>query len=540
MSLRAFRWFLILLTFGWLAPLPGRAARTEDFPGLRRKWAYYQSPNFELYSANNERDSRDVLEKMELLRAVFLDVFKLSVRMPQPVTIYSFSDDDDFRGYLPKQLQGGDVPWAGFCQNDADRTVILLAPARDRDHACEVVYHEYIHYLFRAAEQDPAPWFNEGVAELYSTLQGDGKWLQLGDPVAGRVYDLRAGRMMPFEQLFAVTRDSPIFRDSGHTGIFYAQAWALLHYCRFGENKVPPDKMELFLRVAGSARSQEKPDEFRAMTRDLLGMDYPELQQELQRYITNGHFRGRKMLRPAIAARASYAARPASGEEMTVRLAELALRYTQSSRAQWIILDQLGRRPDPRLHELLGAAAMRENDPDRARDHWNSAVDLGTANTAIYRELSRLEANLVFGQFDLYYQLPDARAARLRSLLGKSIAGAPDQSMGYEMLAWVEAMNHQPDIANINLVQKRFGELNDKPRTLLALALVRLRRGETKTALELLDQLDKMNPSDWVKFNAELTRASLERRDVNPANLPPNPGPHGGPVIEIPSLDQRR
>ena len=481
---------------------------------------YYQTPNFELYSANNDRDSRDVLEKMELLRAVFLDTFKLAVRLPQPVTIYYFNDEDDFNGYKPKRLQGGNVQWAGFCQSDPDRSVIMLAPTRDSDSTCEIVYHEYIHYLFRITEQYPAPWFNEGVAELFSSMKEDGKWLQLGDPVAGRVYDLRQGRMMPFAQLFAVTYESTVFRDSGHTGIFYAQSWAFLHYCRFGENKIPPEKMAAFLRIAGSPHIQEKPEQFRTMTKELLGLDYPDLLRELQRYITDGRFQGRKMHRPAIASSASYAARPASAEEMTVRLAELSLRYTQSAQANWTILEQLGRQSEARLHELLGAMAVKENEPERAREHWNSAVDLGTTNVAIFRELSRLEANLLFNQFDLYYRLPDARAERLRLLLGKSIAGAPDQSLGYEMLAWVEATARTPDIANINLVQQRFNSLNEKPHTLLALVMVRLHRGETQTALQMLDQLDKMNPDDWAKYGAEIARAKLEQRPVNPENLP--------------------
>ena len=173
------RWSVLLLAVVLSAAVPAPAARRETFPGLSRKWEYYQSPNFELYSLNGERDSRDVLEKMELLRAVFLDTFKLTVRLPQPVTIYYFSEQDDFNGYLPKNRRSGDVEWAGFCHSDSDRTVITLAPARDREKACEVVYHEYIHYLFRITEQNPAPWFNEGVAELFSTMDEDKNWLVL-------------------------------------------------------------------------------------------------------------------------------------------------------------------------------------------------------------------------------------------------------------------------------------------------------------------------------------------------------------------------
>jgi tetratricopeptide (TPR) repeat protein len=499
------------------------AAKPELYPGLSRKWQYYRSPNFELYSANNDRDSRDVLERMELLRALFMDTFKLSPRLPQPVTIYYFDRQADFDGYRPLHVRGGDAKYMGFCNNYPDRTVITIAPARDRDTTTEVIYHEYIHHLFRIAEQNPAPWFNEGVAELFSTMQEDKEWLQLGQPVNGRVLELQRGKMMPFEQLFAVRYDSPLFKDSGHTGIFYAQAWAFLHYCHFGVNKIPPEKMSLFLRVAGSAEIQERPEDFRTVCRQLLGFDYPELLRELEKYVTVGRFMGRKAKRPVIPARQEYTARPVARDEMQLMLAELAVRMIDSPYGNLLVREQLERAPNARLRELLGAVAMKEEETDVAREHWRAAVELGTTNAAIFRELGRLEANVVFGQFDLDYCMPEKRAADLRHLLGKSLECAPAQSQGYEMLAWVEAMSERPDIASLNLIQKRFASLNDRARTLLALVIVRMRLGQKDAAIELLDQMEKLNPNDWVRYCSELTRARLENRPVDPARLPNTP-----------------
>lgn len=510
----------LLLPLGlFLLPVLVSAA-PETFPGLGRKWQHYRSPNFELYSANSDRASRDVLEKMELLRALFLDTFKLKVRLPQPVTIYYFDRQADFDGYRPRNYRSN-VRYVGFCNNYPDRTVITLAPVGSDENIAEVVYHEYIHCLFRITEQNPAPWFNEGVAELFSTMKEDGEWLQLGHPVVGRVIDLKNGRMMPFDQLFSVTRESPVFRNSGHSGIFYAQSWAFLHYCRFGVNKIPPEKVALFLRVAGSPETQERPEEFRNLCRELLGMDYPELLKELERYIAFGKFTGRKAKRPEISPRKEYTVRPVTREEMNLQLAELALRQFESPYGNLHVREQLERAPTARLHEVMGSAAIRADETDVAREHWRRAVELGTDNAAIFRELGRLESNAIFGQFDLDYRMPAQRANGLRHLLHKSIECAPEQSMGYEMLAWVEALSDKPDIAALNQVQQRFQSLNDRGRTLLALVIVRMRLGDTEGALKLLDQLEGTRPSDWVRFCAELTRARLEDRPVDQDKLPP-------------------
>lgn len=325
---------------------------------------------------------------------------------------------------------------------------------------------------------------------------------------------------MPFDELFAVRYDSPVFRDSGHSGIFYAQSWAFLHYCRFGVNRIPPEKMALFLRVAGSPEIQERPGDFRAVSQDLLGLDYAGLQKEVQRYITSGKFRGGRVKRPGIAPSQGYAARPVATEEMNVRLAELALRMAGSAYANLFIRARLEQAPEARLYELLGAVSFQAGETEVAREQWRRAVELGTTNAAIFRELGRIETNLVFGQFDLDYRMPEKRAAELRHLLHASLECAPEQSMGYEMLAWVEAMAAKPDIASLTRIQERFNTLNDRARTLLALVVVRMRLGQTADALDMLNQMDKLKPNDWVLYCAELTRARLEARPVDRSRLP--------------------
>jgi hypothetical protein len=497
-----------------------RAFDPAELPGLTRKWRYYQSANFELYSAQSDSESRDVLEHMELLRAVFLDNFKLTVRQPQPVTIYYFDRDKDFTSYLPQHLRGGSARYKGICSGYADRTVIKLAPVQTDDSARELVYHEYIHYLFRLAELRPAPWFNEGVAELYSTMEEKKDWLILGNPVIGRVHQLKNGRLMPFEKLFATRRDSQIFRESDHTGIFYAQSWIFLHYCVFGVNKIPDEQLSLFLRVAGSPKIQERPEEFRAICKELLGHDYPELLRQMDRYLSTGKFVGRKVPRPLIAPRSEYLSRIAGTEEMTALLAELRFRQTESVFVDSFLRDLLARNESVRLHEVLGTMAMKRREYPLAREHWGRAVELGTINAAIFRELGRLEANSVFGKFDLDLRLSEEETGRLRHLLTRSLEFAPEQVQGYEMLAWVEATAGKPDIASLNRIQRRFPTLEDKARTLLALVIARMNLGAKDDALKLLGELEFLDASDWVLYAAEVTRARLEKRPVDYKRLP--------------------
>lgn len=499
-----------LLVLG-LSAAVGAAAPKEQFPGESAKWSHYQSPNFELYSGNSESDSRDLLFKMEVLRAIFLDKFKLQEKRPLPVTVYYFGTDKMFRGYTPEAHKKNDT-FVGYYMARPDRAVILMTPSDDEERAQHVIFHEYIHHLMRVTEQNPPTWYNEGTAEIYSTIKLDHGQVELGHPPAGRLYELQQEKLLPLEQIFSTTHGSSVFTQGKHTGLFYAQSWALLHYCYFGQSEIPREKFELFLRVARSPKFND-PEKVKEICRELLGMDYAKLNRELAYYVRNGQYNFRKFAQPPVPESKSYVMRAVPAEEMHNRLAELDFRVSNSGQARLTLLQLAEQNPtDPRPHEVLGGQALLEGDVVRARETWIKAVARGSENPSVYHELGQLESRQWFSRFDLYFRLPDELAAHLRELLHHSIKVAPHQSAAYEMLAWVEATAKEPQIANINLVQEHFTELTDKNRSLLALALVRWRKDDLPTAVSILDSLAKMEPDEWVQHGAETLRAKIEGR----------------------------
>jgi predicted Zn-dependent protease len=250
---------------------------------------------------------------------------------------------------------------------------------------------------------------------------------------------------------------------------------------------------------------------------------------------------------PGIPAEKTYVVRPVERQEMRERLAELTLRTNRSPAAKLAMLGWSEARPgDVRLHEALGQEARTDGDADGARERWRQAIEAGTSNAAVFHELAQMEARRWYTRLDVNFRLPPERAAEFRTLLERSIAAAPDQSAAYETLAWVEATAEEPMVKNINLVQEHFATLVDKPRTLLAMASVRERRGDKGTALELLKALDAMEPGPQIATAAETLRAKLEGR--KPRRLAPKgatPGmipPSALPPIQapVPNLPEKR
>ena len=527
------RWLVAGCFVLWLGLTLGLTAPQEQFPGESAKWTHYQSPNFELYSGNSESDSRDLLFKMEVLRAIFLEKFKVKERRPLPVTVYYFRSEKTFRGYTPEAYKQNDK-FNGYCIARPDRSVIVMAPAEDEDRAQRTVFHEYIHHLMRVTEQNPPTWYNEGTAEIYSTIKIEGGKVELGHPPAGRLYELQQEKLLPLEQLFSTTYGSSVYTQGKHTGVFYAQSWALLHFCYFGQSDIPREKFELFLKVARSPKYID-PEKVKEICQELLGMDYTKLNQELNHYVRSGRYSYGKFAQPPVAGIKTYAMRSVPAVEISDRLAELEFRVNHTGQARLALLQLAERNPaDPRPHEVLGSQALLEGDTTRAREIWTKAIALGSENPAVFHELGQLESRQWFARMDLYFRLPDELATHLRELLHHSIKVAPHQSAAYEMLAWVEATAKEPDVANINLVQEHFPELTDKKRSLLALALVRWRKDDLKTATTILDELAKMEPDAWVQHGAETLRAKIEGR------TPKRPAPSAtpGPRIKVMPIKQ--
>lgn len=92
----------------------------------------------------------------------------------------------------------------------------------------------------------------------------------------------------------------------------------------------------------------------------------------------------------------------------------------------------------------------------------------------------------------------------------RTIAAEPAQSGGYEMLAWVEAYAAEPDVGNINIVQRQFNRLRHQDRTLLALALVRVHLGKPNDARELLGQLGALDVDSWTRQGAKTLLTQLD------------------------------
>lgn len=509
-----------LFLVGLIMGLPGARAVSEDdlLPGIDDRWNRYASPNFELYCDQSDKEARAILRDLELLRAVFFGQIGFRETARLDVTIYAFRSQREFEAYTPK---GDSVTktLAGLYVARPDRAVILLRPMEDRLAARRVAFHEYVHHLFKAVGEDPPLWFNEGMAELLAGIKLEGDNLTIGHPVVDRLLSLQHEKLIPLGELFAVGPGSKYYQSKGHTGLFYAQSWALLHYWRFGKSKLDPAAVDRFLRVAGDRKALARTN-VQSLFEECFKMDYDHMLRDLGRYVRRGSYQFGSVPLPDIPDPSTYAKAAVSRGQIRERLAELALRVDRSAAGTFVLLTAANQ-PDPeaRIFETLGADAWAHEETEKALEYWDRAVTAGSTNSAVLREVATYEWSKWFAEPEPRLRLPEDAADRLRTLLVAAIQAEPDMETGYEMLSWVEACAEKPSAVNINAVQKQFGSMRNKGKTLLALALCRARLDRKAEAIELIKKIGRFDPDPWTLRLAEQSLAQLEGRSLEEISL---------------------
>lgn len=482
------------------------ASPTESFVGVDDHWRLYRSPHFDLYSHTGDGESRDLLRQLELIRALFFDVNHLAEREPLELTAFAFGSRREFDAYHPAQLKG----IAGLYLARADRAAILFAPPDEATASRRVIFHEYIHHLTYVGGARPPMWLSEGMAELFSTLEIRSDSIVLGRPVPGHVAALQQLTLIPLGTLLNAQQEQVFSGGEDHSGLFYAESWALLHYWYFGAGQRSAGVFTLLRRMMVAPDAvpvAALPGAFKEAT----GESFAGMEQKLEEYAHSGRYAARRMELPKIPGKETYRVERVARDQIRERLAELALRTVRDPRGKFAMLEALSGPGRLRALETLGADALVDGNESEALDRWQQALEEGSSNPAIFHQVGLIESRRWFQQFDFYFRLPADRAERLRQLLLRSIEVAPDQTDAYEMLAWVEAAAPKPSIANVNLVQRRFATLRRKDRTLVGLAMVRVRLNDLETARSMLAEVESLSPEPAAREAVESIRRQIDQ-----------------------------
>ena len=210
----------------WLIGSAGASASQVDL----ESWSTYRTPHFTILSNAADERAAEIAATLEQFRAAFSQWSpELELVSPVPTRILAFSDADSYAPFK----SGRDSKRAqilGQFLGHRDGNFITLNADPQYLGGFGVVLHEYVHYLVQHNFPAVPRWFNEGLAEYYSTFLVDGEAAVIGGGVERHVHWIRTHDDLRLADLIATTGRTDPVHPSDEVGQFYAVSWGLVHY----------------------------------------------------------------------------------------------------------------------------------------------------------------------------------------------------------------------------------------------------------------------------------------------------------------------
>lgn len=479
-------------------------------------WTSVQSKNFLLVGNASERDILKVASRLEQFRETFMRLLPGDESDSfVPVTVLVFRDEESYRPFEPL-YRGRPSDVVGFFQSSHDVDYITLSVDRKnvRD-PFSLAFHEYVHLLVRNSFGDAPLWFNEGLAEYYSTFEiaKGNRRVTLGKPVSSHVQRLRAGELIPLEKLLSVDRDSEFYHEKAKRSLFYAESWALVHYLMSGERRA---ELSTYMNLLASGAGVE--DAFR----QAFKTDFSGIENELRQYIASGRYAEKSVtFDKGLEFDAAARSHVLTESEIQFYLGDLLLHTNRLEEAEGYLQKSVAL--DPSLataHASLGMLRLRQNRYDEAKQQLELASQTDSSNYLVhyYRAyvLSREGAGSD-SSVDGYYD--DEKAALMRSELKRAIELEPNFAESYRLLAFINLVREEHLDEAIALIQKAMKLSPRREEYALLLAQIRLRRNEFQAARDTLQSVIRSGPSELLRTQAQSLLASVTEREEFLARL---------------------
>jgi tetratricopeptide (TPR) repeat protein len=464
-----------------------------SFVTAKDTWISVRSKNFHVIGNSSEKDTRRVATKLEQFRDVFTRLLPgLKFETNTPTTVVAFKSKSSYKPFNPRNS-------AGYFQSGEDVNYITLTTESNDDTPFSVIYHEYVHLLLNNNSKGVPLWFNEGLAEYYSTFRvEDDQKVFLGDLIPNHILYLRQEKMLPLRALFAVDHSSPHYNETSKRGVFYAQSWTLLHYLLVGNNSQRASQLPRFLQLLNAKQPLD------AAFQQAFQTTPEALEKELRKYVEGNDFKVRvytaneKMEFNAAAQAVTLSEADAQGY-----LGDLLLHTRDYKGAEERLQAALALSPQHAMaNASLGLLRTRQNRFNEALSLLQKAAQADSQNYLVHYyyafALSRvgLDANNLVGQY-----APES-VALMRSELAQAIKLAPTFPSSYSLLAFVNLVAGTQLEESAELLKRALTLAPGRQDLAFMLAQVYLRQQRFTLARETLEPLIQQSADAATRRNA--------------------------------------
>jgi tetratricopeptide (TPR) repeat protein len=348
------------------------------------QWIEIRSPHFSVVTDAGEKHGREVAMRFEQMRAVFSALLvKADVNSPTPLQIVAFKNGKELRQYAPL-WKGKPIELAGLFQSGGDRTFIMLDMSVENPWT--VVFHEYAHQLMNAMMTESVdPWFEEGFAEYFSSIEVDNKEARVGKIPEYDYRILQQEGMMKIADLFNVNQKSSTYNESGdHRTIFYAQSSMVVHYLY--DNKMIPKLADYFTRKIDQGMPVEQ------AVQQSFGMSSAQFDKLLRNYVSGGRYKYYPIANPPNIVSKDFAMKPLAPSDSSEILADIhwhSLDYRQRAVAEFEEILKASPNHAATLRDL-GSACQERGDFHQAEEYFRRSAQADSTDSRVHYHLAFL------------------------------------------------------------------------------------------------------------------------------------------------------
>ena len=206
-------------------------------------WIEVRSPHFVVVSALPEARTTELVVDLENFRTaaeMLTNIGRFEERIPTHIYVLPYE--------VPELRLDGKIVGYFLPGMRANYAAVMPSPVK----LDAVLKHEYMHFLVHNRDKLAYPtWFDEGFAELLSTLHVRFAALEYGNTLEQRIYSLEYESWMPFTKVLDARGTASL--SHAQMPMFYAQSWLLLHYLMIGRPGTNTSaELQTFLRLRES------------------------------------------------------------------------------------------------------------------------------------------------------------------------------------------------------------------------------------------------------------------------------------------------
>src|SRR5262249_7652751 len=154
----------------------------------------------------------DLVKHFEQVHSFFLQRFGTGIEGDRKARVILFRSEKEYEPYRPNEFA------SAFYQPGEYHDVIVMTNAIENSRP--VAVHELTHLMVHQSGPVFPPGLNEGLGEIYSSLEPRGSQVMVGRDLPIRMRSLATEPRIPLRTLLSVNHASPIYNERSRAGIF--------------------------------------------------------------------------------------------------------------------------------------------------------------------------------------------------------------------------------------------------------------------------------------------------------------------------------